>query len=176
MRPSPARARGRGVQLAVGMATGATTVQVTMPQMGESVTEGTVLEWRKQQGEPVQEGEPLVEVSSDKVDAEVPAPASGVLTKVLVEADQTAAVGAVLAEIEVGDPPPEPPDRADGGVPEGEPLDVACRQMGVSVSEGTVIDWRVPVGDRVEGDQPLVEVSTDKVDAEVPAPVAGTVS
>src|SRR4051794_34905777 len=129
MRPSPARARGRGVQLAVGMATRATTVQVTMPQMGESVAEGTVLEWHKQQGEPVQEGEPLLEVSSDKVDAEVPAPASGVLTKIVVEADQTAPVGAVLAEIEVGDAPPEAQTQADGGAPDGELVDVAFPQM-----------------------------------------------
>src|SRR5688572_7448396 len=78
-------ARRRGVQLTTGMATGTTTAQITMPQMGESVTEGTVLEWRKQVGDAVEADEPLVEVTTDKVDTEIPAPASGTLTKVLVE-------------------------------------------------------------------------------------------
>src|SRR3954465_8756803 len=96
------------------MATRATTVQITMPAMGESVTEGTVLEWRKQVGDRVELDEPLVEVSTDKVDAEVPAPASGTLTKIVAEPDQTVAVGAVLGEIEVGDTPePEPEPEPD---------------------------------------------------------------
>src|SRR5687768_14289381 len=82
------------------MATRATTVQVTMPQMGESVTEGTILEWLKQVGDRVDADEPVVEVSTDKVDAEVPAPAAGTLTKILAEPDSTVAVGAVLGEIE----------------------------------------------------------------------------
>src|SRR3954454_11610884 len=90
------------VPLTFAMATRATTVQITMPAMGESVTEGTVLEWLKQVGDQVKGCEPLVEVSTDKVDAEVPAPASGTLTKILAEADSTVSVGDVLGEIEAG--------------------------------------------------------------------------
>ena len=93
------------------MATRATTVQISMPQMGESVTEGTVLGWLKQVGDRVEADEPLVEVSTDKVDAEVPAPASGTLIKILAEPDSTVEVGAILGEIEVGD---------NGAAPSGE--------------------------------------------------------
>src|SRR3954449_5015983 len=99
------------------MATRTTTVQITMPQMGESVTEGTLLEWRKQVGDRVEADEPIVEVSTDKVDAEIPAPASGTLTKILAEPDETVEVGQVLGEIETGDdaaPPPEPEPDGDG--------------------------------------------------------------
>src|ERR671914_907518 len=95
-RPAPG-----GVSLNDGMATRATTVQITMPQMGESVTEGTILEWLKQVGDRVEADEPLVEVSTDKVDAEVPAPAAGTLTKIMAEPDSTVQVGAALGEIEV---------------------------------------------------------------------------
>src|SRR5215216_3635415 len=111
-----------------GMATRATTVQITMPQMGESVTEGTILEWLKQVGERVEADEPLVEISTDKVDAEVPAPASGTLTRILAEPDSTVAVGDPLGEIEVGEggmPPPEAapaePAPAEPGPPEAAP-------------------------------------------------------
>ncbi len=154
------------------MATPATTVQITMPQMGESVTEGTVLEWLKQVGDHVEADEPLVEISTDKVDAEVPAPVAGTLVKILAEADSTVQVGAVLGEIESGDGPaadPEPPAAS------GAPVDVAFPEMGDSVAEGTVLEWRVAPGDSVAVDDPLVEISTDKVDAELPSPVAGTV-
>jgi multifunctional 2-oxoglutarate metabolism enzyme len=168
------------------MATPATTVQITMPQMGESVTEGTVLEWRKQVGERVEADEPLVEISTDKVDAEVPAPVAGTLMKILAEPDSTVQVGAVLGEIESGSAPagdadpapdadPDPaPDEEPADSP-GETVDVAFPEMGDSVAEGTVLEWRVGPGDTVAVDDPLVEISTDKVDAEVPSPVAGTV-
>jgi 2-oxoglutarate decarboxylase len=152
------------------MATRTTTVQITMPQMGESVTEGTVLEWRKEVGDRVEADEPLVEVSTDKVDAEVPAPAAGTLTKILAEADETVEVGQVLGEIETGDAP------AREAEPEAELVDVTFPEMGDSVAEGTVLEWLKQVGDPVAADDPLVEVSTDKVDAEVPAPVAGTLA
>ena len=166
------------------MATRATTVQITMPQMGESVTEGTVLEWLKQVGDHVEVDDPLVEISTDKVDAEVPSPAAGTLVKVLAEPDSTVEVGAVLGEIETdGDAPAadeapepaasEPSEPAAGG--DGEVVDVAFPEMGDSVAEGTVLEWRVKPGDSVAVDDPLVEISTDKVDAEVPSPVAGTV-
>src|SRR5436189_1684234 len=143
-----------------------TTVQITLPAMGESVTEGTVLEWRKQVGDRVEADEPLVEVSTDKVDAEVPAPAAGTLTRILAEPDQTVEVGQVLGEIETGDDGPPP------GADEDELVDVTFPQMGDSVSEGTVLEWRKQVGEAVEAEEVLVEISTDKVDAEVPSPVA----
>src|SRR5918999_115514 len=194
-RPAPG-----GVSLNDGMATRATTVQITMPQMGESVTEGTILEWLKQVGDRVEADEPLVEVSTEKVDAETPAPAAGTLTKILAEPDSTVAVGAVLGEIEAdgngagpaaaeprgpageaatasetappadASPPPEPASA------ETELVDVAIPEMGDSVAEGTVLEWLVKVGDAVAVDDPLVEISTDKVDAELPAPVAGTIA
>src|SRR5919108_1420503 len=159
------------------MATRATTVQITMPQMGESVSEGTVLEWLKQVGDRVKADEPLVEISTDKVDAEVPAPAAGTLVKIMAEADETVQVGSVLGEID--------PDGGDGAAraaperpqaPEAELVDVTFPEMGDSVAEGTILDWRVKEGDSVAVDDPLVEISTDKVDAEVPSPVAGTIS
>ena len=106
----------RGLQLRLAMATPATTVQITMPQMGESVTEGTILEWLKQVGDRVEADEPLVEVSTDKVDAEVPAPAAGTLVKILAEPDSTVEVGAVLGEIELGEGGAAPAD-----APEPEP-------------------------------------------------------
>jgi multifunctional 2-oxoglutarate metabolism enzyme len=168
------------------MATRATTVQITMPQMGESVTEGTILGWLKQVGDRVEADEPLVEVSTDKVDAELPAPAAGTLTKILAEPDSTVQVGAVLGEIEAdGDgaapaagepgPPAAEPEPAKAEA-EAELVDVALPEMGDSVAEGTVLEWRVKPGDSVSVDDPLVEISTDKVDAELPAPVSGTIA
>src|SRR4051794_25919510 len=172
-----------------------TTVQITLPAMGESVTEGTVLEWRKKVGDHVEADEPIVDVSTDKVDAEVPAPATGTLTAIHAEPDETVAVGAVLGEISVDDGAPaasEPADAGNGGDPraaiaaqasaesdaqeEGELVDVAIPSMGESVSEGTLLEWLVKVGDTVKEQQGLAEVSTDKVDAELPSPVAGVVA
>ena len=161
------------------MATRATSVQITMPQMGESVTEGTVLGWLKQVGDRVEADEPLVEISTDKVDAEIPAPTAGTLVKIIAEADETVQVGSVLGEIE--------PDDGNGAPAAAAPeaprrprrrsrVDVTFPEMGDSVAEGTVLEWRVKVGDSVAVDDPLVEISTDKVDAEVPSPVAGTIA
>jgi 2-oxoglutarate dehydrogenase E1 component len=158
------------------MATRATSVQITMPQMGESVTEGTILGWLKQVGDRVEADEPLVEISTDKVDAEVPAPVSGTLVNIAAEADETVQVGSVLGEIEPdgdGAAPAAPEEAPDAG---GELTDVAFPEMGDSVAEGTVLEWRVKVGDAVGVDDPLVEISTDKVDAEVPSPVAGMIA
>ncbi len=196
-----------------------TTVQIRMPEMGESVTEGTILEWLVKVGDEVEAEQGLVEVSTDKVDTEVPSPASGVLTKILVEPDETVPVGTVLGEISPGgsngaaaepEALPETHDadwaadesaveEAEHGAaaeveneeakealddvkPEAavapsdaEVVDIPVPEMGESVSEGTVLDWLVKVGDQVEKEQGLVEISTDKVDAELPSPVAGTV-
>ena len=157
------------------MAGPATTVQIEMPQMGESVTEGTVIEWRKQVGDRVEADEPLVEISTDKVDTEVPAPASGTLVSIAVEPDQTVSTGTVLGEIEVGGAEGAE-DAAPPADAEAELVDVTFPQMGDSVSEGTVIEWRKQPGEAVEAEEVLVEISTDKVDAEVPSPVAGTLA
>ena len=182
------------------MSAPAATVAIEMPQMGESVTEGTVISWLKEVGDRVEEGEPLVEISTDKVDAEVPAPASGTLVSIAVGPDETVPVGTVLGEIATdGGAAPAASDEgagddvtgaasytATGGGAagatsgeagrDGETIDVELPQMGESVQEGTVVEWLVSVGDKVSKGQPLVEISTDKVDAEVPAPADGTVT
>src|SRR3954447_8054652 len=152
-----------------------TTVQVTLPQMGESVSEGTVLEWHAAEGDQVSADETLVEVSTDKVDAEVPAPASGTLVKIHAHEGETVAVGAVLAEIDTNGAgasrEAEAPPAEDA-----KELEVVMPQMGESVSEGTVLEWHKQPGDTVAADEAVVEISTDKVDAEVPAPAAGTIT
>src|SRR2546423_520064 len=146
------------------MEAGTTTIQITMPPMGESVTEGTILEWLKQVGDEVEADEGIVEVSTDKVDAEVPSPATGVLTKILVEPDETVPVGTVLGEISpngaepAAEPAADPADEsaveeAEHGADAEESrqeakeqteeaiVDVAVPEMGESVSEGTVLEW-----------------------------------
>jgi 2-oxoglutarate dehydrogenase E2 component (dihydrolipoamide succinyltransferase) len=181
---------------------------VTLPQLGESVTEGTVVRWLKQPGETVEVDEPLLEVSTDKVDTEIPSPAAGVLLEIKVPEDETVEVGAELATIgEAGEAPsgggappsappaaaeaePEPPAPAAQAAPEPEPTpaaqpqaaaspasgqEVTLPQLGESVTEGTVVRWLKQVGDTVEVDEPLLEVSTDKVDTEIPSPAAGVV-
>ena len=162
-----------------------TTVQVTLPGMGESVREGTILEWHKQQGDLVAADETLVEVSTDKVDAEVPAPIAGTLSKIFAAEGETVAVGAVLAEISPNGPAAEPAaagpagaEPATTGGPAGDaPLvDIVAPGGGESVTEGTILEWAVQVGDVVQDGQTIVELSTDKVDMELPAPTAGTIT
>src|SRR5215211_6199251 len=203
---------------------GSATVEIQMPQMGESVTEGTVLEWHKHEGEFVEEGETVVEVSTDKVDAEVPAPASGTITRILKGEDDTIEVGGVLAELdpngsrssdgasadraqatdEEEEREPGPGMTAEGGgegdqdlgegpteggpggagdedsvttaEPRGETLEIVMPEMGESVTEGTVLEWHSQEGDAVSEGDTVVEISTDKVDAEVPAPASGTIT
>jgi 2-oxoglutarate dehydrogenase E1 component len=160
-----------------------TTFEVVMPAMGDSVAEGTVLEWRKQVGESVSVDEPLVEVSTDKVDAEVPAPVTGTVVKIHAAEGDTVEVGALLAEIAAldgdgapaGDAAPAG-EAAPGGEAAGpaETLEITMPPMGESVTEGVILDWAKQPGEAVAADEPLVEISTDKVDAEVPAPAAGT--
>ena len=218
-------------------------VEIQMPQMGESVTEGTVLEWHKQEGEFVEEGETVVEVSTDKVDAEVPAPESGVIKKILAQPDDTIEVGQALAQLDpdssengarpqseakvapgsdadagrsagsdagdiagTGETPPglvpggtgegdadlgedevpaesptpgepeDPSGRDDAGDEAGTTLEIVMPEMGESVAEGTVLEWLKEEGEAIAEGDTVVEVSTDKVDAEVPAPAAGTLT
>src|SRR4051794_38309324 len=156
-----------------------TTTQVTMPAMGESVTEGTVLEWRKHEGDPVAVDDVLVEISTDKVDAEVPSPAAGVVLKIHVQEGDTVQVGALLAEIAPGgngaSAPSAPEAPAEAEAP-AEIIDIVTPTGGESVTEGTILEWAVKVGDHVADGQTVVEISTDKVDMELPAPTAGTIT
>ncbi|MGW0055556.1 2-oxoglutarate dehydrogenase, E2 component, dihydrolipoamide succinyltransferase [Nocardia nova] len=184
---------------------------VQMPALGESVTEGTVTRWLKQEGDTVEVDEPLLEVSTDKVDTEIPSPAAGVLTKIVAQEDDVVEVGGELGVIgdagEESAPAPAPAQEApaqqapaesapaqeapaqqapaqeapaqqpapaaqSGGAADGTP--VKMPELGESVTEGTVTRWLKQVGDQVEVDEPLLEVSTDKVDTEIPSPVAGT--
>jgi pyruvate dehydrogenase E2 component (dihydrolipoamide acetyltransferase) len=200
-------------------------VSVTMPRLGESVTEGTVTRWLKQEGDHVEADEPLLEVSTDKVDTEIPSPASGTLSRIVVREDETVEVGSELAVI-AGEgessgtqgggsesPPPTeaevrgaaeaeapaqaPPESEDAPIDESPPVTATPAQapsgsgsgsgsgsagsatpvkmpaLGESVTEGTVTRWLKRVGERIDADEPLVEVSTDKVDTEIPSPVAG---
>ncbi|MFD4377046.1 2-oxoglutarate dehydrogenase, E2 component, dihydrolipoamide succinyltransferase [Streptomyces sp. NPDC058527] len=183
------------------------SVSVTLPALGESVTEGTVTRWLKAEGERVEADEPLLEVSTDKVDTEIPAPASGILASIKVAEDETVEVGAELAIIDDGSgaPAAAPAPAAEAApAPAAEPApapvaeapaapapaaeapaapaapaggaqgtDVVLPALGESVTEGTVTRWLKSVGETVEADEPLLEVSTDKVDTEIPAPASG---
>ena len=176
---------------------------VTMPALGESVSEGTVTRWLKNEGDMVAVDEPLLEVSTDKVDTEIPSPVAGILTKIVVGVDQTVAVGAELAVIAdsagasapapvaapaapvappvvaapvaapvAATPPPAAPVAAPASSGGGTVITMPA--LGESVSEGTVTRWLKNVGDSIAVDEALLEVSTDKVDTEIPSPVAGT--
>jgi 2-oxoglutarate dehydrogenase E2 component (dihydrolipoamide succinyltransferase) len=167
------------------------TFSLTMPALGESVTEGTVTRWLKAEGDHVNVDEPLLEVSTDKVDTEIPSPVAGILTKIVVQIDQTVAVGAELAVIADGNavvaapvptaPVPTAPVVAAPVVAApvvaapavGAGTVITMPALGESVSEGTVTRWLKSVGDSVAVDEALLEVSTDKVDTEIPSPVAG---
>jgi 2-oxoglutarate dehydrogenase E2 component (dihydrolipoamide succinyltransferase) len=180
------------------------TFSVTMPALGESVTEGTVTRWLKKEGDQIAVDEPLLEVSTDKVDTEIPSPVAGVLQKIVVQVDSTVAVGAELAIIAesngapkaaaptpapVSTPTPTPvatpapvaqvstpaPVAAVAPVASSGATIVSMPALGESVTEGTVTRWLKKVGDAVAADEALLEVSTDKVDTEIPSPVSGTV-
>src|SRR5689334_15324105 len=187
---------------------------VSLPALGESVTEGTVTRWLKQVGDTVAVDEPLLEVSTDKVDTEIPSPVAGVILEINAEEDETVEVGAQLCVIgdegegggsapaaeapaqeapaqegapqaeEAAEPAAEAPAQAGGPAPAAEApsgssgggsgTSVTLPALGESVTEGTVTRWLKQVGDDVAVDEPLLEVSTDKVDTEIPSPVAGT--
>ena len=185
------------------------TFSVTMPALGESVTEGTVTRWLKNEGDHVNVDEPLLEVSTDKVDTEIPSPVSGTLTRIVVAIDSTVAVGAELAVIEDGvatapvapvvaapvvetpvvveapvvvETPVAAPVIVEAPAPvvaapvsAGAGVVVTMPALGESVTEGTVTRWLKNVGDTINVDEPLLEVSTDKVDTEIPSPATGTI-
>jgi multifunctional 2-oxoglutarate metabolism enzyme len=193
------------------MAVDTSTVQVVMPAMGDSVAEGTVLEWHKQEGDTVSADETIVEISTDKVDAEVPAPVSGTVTRIHAAEGDTVAVGALLAEISTngdsaavtapngsvaaetaapvsGESPPTTAGEAMAGAATeaegvaasqeaaGKTVDIVTPTGGESVTEGTILEWSVKVGDSVKDGDTVVEISTDKVDMELPAPGDGTIT
>ena len=185
---------------------------VQMPALGESVSEGTVTRWLKKEGDTVEVDEPLLEVSTDKVDTEIPSPAAGTLQKIVADEDETVEIGGELAVIDDGsggsddssgsdsddaddsaDPSGDGDDSEDGAEAEadeapvekpapkkssggsgGKGTEITMPELGESVTEGTITNWLKAVGDTVEMDEPLLEVSTDKVDTEIPSPVAGT--
>ena len=183
---------------------------IVLPALGERVTEGTVTRWLKNVGDEVAVDEPRLEVSTDKVDTEIPSPVAGVLEEILVDEDETAEVGAVLARVGDGSgasaednggsaaaekpapveesapaepaeesasteaPSGEQPAPTSSGGASSDAQDITLPALGESVTEGTVTRWLKDVGDDVAVDEPLLEVSTDKVDTEVPSPVAGT--
>ena len=180
------------------------TFSVTMPALGESVSEGTVTRWLKAEGDHVNVDEPLLEVSTDKVDTEIPSPVAGTLQKIVVQIDQTVPVGAELAIIADGAAASTPAPAAAPAAPAPTPVVetpapapvaaapvtpppapaapaatgagtvITMPALGESVSEGTVTRWLKNVGDTIAVDEALLEVSTDKVDTEIPSPVAGT--
>jgi len=180
--------------------------EVLMPQMGESIFEGTITKWLKKPGDTVQRDEPLFEISTDKVDAEIPSPAAGVLSEINAAEGTTVQVNTVVALIGDGagaaasapaakaapaaapakteeakpapveaKPAPAAPAAASGPA-SGPGQDVIMPQMGESIFEGTITKWLKNVGDTVQRDEPLFEISTDKVDAEIPSPAAGVLS
>jgi pyruvate dehydrogenase E2 component (dihydrolipoamide acetyltransferase) len=175
--------------------------EVLMPQMGESIFEGTITKWLKKPGDSVQRDEPLFEISTDKVDAEIPSPAAGVLTEIRAQEGSTVQVNAIVgvigdggaavasakpapaatpkAETPKAEAPAAPaPASAESKPPaaSGPGQDVIMPQMGESIFEGTITKWLKNVGDTVQRDEPLFEISTDKVDAEIPSPATGVLS
>lgn len=171
---------------------------VVMPKMGESITEGTILRWLKQPGDAVKKDEPILEISTDKVDTEVPAPSAGVLLQQLVQEKETVAVGTPIAVLgEAGESVSAAPVATVAPTPKAEPAPVAAApvaaptptpttsvseqaivmpKMGESITEGTILKWLKKPGDAVNKDEPILEISTDKVDTEVPSPIAGTLT
>jgi pyruvate dehydrogenase E2 component (dihydrolipoamide acetyltransferase) len=186
--------------------------EIVMPQMGESITEGTITKWLKKPGDSVQRDEPLFEISTDKVDAEIPSPAAGILKDIKITEGTTVQINTVVATIEengagsassakaakgetaatptadtvapaaVDTPsamqgnPAEADVAAAGTIIDGSGTEVMMPQMGESITEGTITKWLKKIGDTVQRDEPIFEISTDKVDAEIPSPVAGTLT
>ncbi len=184
------------------------TIDVVTPAAGESVTEGTILEWHVKVGDSIALNATIVEISTDKVDVEISSPASGTVTEILVEEGETVTVGQVIARIAVGEATPAPANGAGNGsqaaegnteastgedgagaAADGAPtqqapatdgaqqiVDVVTPAAGESVTEGTILEWHAKVGDSIKANATIVEISTDKVDVELPAPASGTVT
>jgi pyruvate dehydrogenase E2 component (dihydrolipoamide acetyltransferase) len=160
-------------------------IDVVMPQMGESIFEGTITKWLKKTGDVVQKDEPLFEISTDKVDAEIPSPVAGVLTEIKVPEGATVGINSVVAVVaesgtaEANREPAKVAPKAQSAAPQVTQLappqvvEVVMPQMGESIFEGTITRWLKKAGNQVQKDEPLFEISTDKVDAEIPAPVSG---
>ena len=207
--PAAEKPSGGGSGSDSGSGGGGGGTDVTMPELGESVTEGTITQWLKKEGDTVEVDEPLLEVSTDKVDTEIPSPLAGTLQKIVAREDETVEVGATLAVVGDGSgtsddtgsgsssaadesagqapaqestpaptaeaPATEKPSGGDSGSGGGGGgTDVTMPELGESVTEGTITQWLKKEGDTVEVDEPLLEVSTDKVDTEIPSPLAGT--
>lgn len=182
-------------------------MDVIMPKMGESVSEGTVIKWHKKKGDQVKRDEIIFEISTDKVDTEIPSPADGVLSEIKVQEGDTVSVGTVVAVIDSNGEEKSQPKQESKNEPEkvvepvkeekaevkqetvneekvsknennasGEIVDIAMPKMGESVMEGTIIKWYKKNGDPIKKDETLFEISTDKVDTEVPSPIDGIVS
>ncbi len=180
--------------------------EVVMPQMGESITEGTLTKWLKKSGENVERDEPLFEISTDKVDAEIPSPSAGVMGEIKIQEGATVSINTVVCMIdEAGsasaapaassNPPdlkadsatpaaeataaqeaaiaPPQPEAGSNGASSAPGTEVRMPQMGESITEGTITKWLKNIGDTVQRDEPIFEISTDKVDAEIPSPVEG---
>ena len=183
------------------------STEVVMPQMGESITEGTLTKWLKKPGDSVQRDEPLFEISTDKVDAEIPSPAAGTLEEIKIKEGATVQINTVVCLIAeagstsngAGSKAAAPVDKTEtaaspaadsatpaavdtppaneaAGTSAGAGTDVVMPQMGESITEGTITKWLKRVGDTVQRDEPLFEISTDKVDAEIPSPMAGVLT
>jgi 2-oxoglutarate dehydrogenase E2 component (dihydrolipoamide succinyltransferase) len=178
------------------------STEVVMPQMGESITEGTLTKWLKKPGDTVQRDEPLFEISTDKVDAEIPSPTAGTLEEIKIAEGTTVQINTVVCTIADGasagapaaktetaatpaadtatpaavDTPAANETPAQPAAPAAAGTDVLMPQMGESITEGTITKWLKKIGDSVQRDEPIFEISTDKVDAEIPSPVAGVLS
>ena len=168
--------------------------EVVMPQMGESITEGTLTKWLKQVGDTIARDEPLFEISTDKVDAEIPSPAAGVLKEIRVHEGSTVEINSVVAVLDAEggaaaaapaatpavEAPKQEAPKAEAAAPAppapAASTDVLMPQMGESITEGTITKWLKKVGDSVQRDEPIFEISTDKVDAEIPSPAAGVLT
>ncbi len=155
-------------------------VEIIMPKMGESISEGTLIKWHKKKGDLVKKDEIIFEISTDKVDTEIPSPDEGILADIKVFEQETVEVGTVVAiletepsQVNIVEEVKETPSTAQVG---GEVIDIPMPKMGESIMEGTIIKWHKKIGDSVKRDEIIFEISTDKVDTEVPSPVEGILS
>ncbi|MCB0832880.1 MAG: 2-oxoglutarate dehydrogenase, E2 component, dihydrolipoamide succinyltransferase [Bacteroidetes bacterium] len=171
-------------------------IDMVMPQMGESIAEGKVLKWHKKVGDKVQKDETVLEISTDKVDSEIPSPAAGIIAELVVAEGETVAVGTLIARIETdasvsANQAPTPkvqPAQATSPTPKtatasttsstgaSASIDMVMPQMGESIAEGKVLKWHKKVGDKVQKDETVLEISTDKVDSEIPSPASGVIT